>query len=71
MGFTQCLTIKSFDGNIVNVIITTFYSTKTGYIYSFDTPIYTEEVKSIEGKSKNTFPQLVGSCIIYLNAVLL
>ncbi|WP_338321079.1 ERF family protein [Borrelia miyamotoi] len=65
IGFTQCPTIKSFDGNIVNVITTTFYSTKTGYSYSFDTPIYTEELKSIEGKSKNTFPQLVGSCITY------
>nr|WP_255315138.1 ERF family protein [Borrelia miyamotoi] len=65
IGFTQCPTIKSFDGNIVNVITTTFYSTKTGYSYSFDTPIYTEELKSIEGKSKNTLPQLVGSCITY------
>ncbi|WP_338321102.1 ERF family protein [Borrelia miyamotoi] len=65
IDFVQCPTIKSFDGNIVNVITTTFYSTKTGYSYSFDTPIYTEELKSIEGKSKNTFPQLVGSCITY------
>ncbi|WAZ85656.1 ERF family protein [Borrelia miyamotoi] len=65
IDFVQCPTIKSFDGNIVNVIETTFYSTKTGYRESFDTPIYTEELKSIEWKSKNTFPQLVGSCITY------
>ena len=45
-----------------------FYSTKTRYRESFDTPMYTEKLKSIEGKSKNIFPQLVGSYITYLRA---
>ncbi|WP_346313249.1 ERF family protein [Borrelia miyamotoi] len=64
MDFVQCPPFKVVGPNTINVVSTTFYNS-SGYSYSFDTPIYTEELKSIEGKSKNTFAQLVGSCITY------
>ncbi|WP_025408944.1 ERF family protein [Borrelia coriaceae] len=65
IGFVQCPTLKSFDGRLINVITTTFYSPSSGYSQSFDTPIYTEELTSTGVKNQNTFPQLVGSCITY------
>ncbi|UPA11480.1 ERF family protein (plasmid) [Borrelia parkeri] len=65
IGFMQYPTIKNFDGDLVNVITTTFYSPKSGYSESFDTPIYSEELTSTGVKNQNTLPQLVGSCITY------
>uniref|UniRef100_UPI0004630673 ERF family protein n=1 Tax=Borrelia persica TaxID=44448 RepID=UPI0004630673 len=65
IDFVQCPTIKSFEGKLVNVITTTFYSPNSGYRYEFDTPIYTEELNSMKLRSQNTLPQLVGSCITY------
>ncbi|AHH11396.1 ERF family protein [Borrelia coriaceae] len=65
IGFVQCPTLKSFDGRLINVITTTFYSPSSGYSQSFDTPIYTEELTSAGVKNQNTLPQLVGSCITY------
>ncbi|WP_081725127.1 ERF family protein, partial [Borrelia coriaceae] len=65
IGFVQCPTLKSFDGRLINVITTTFYSPSSGYSQSFDTPIYTEELTSTGVKNQNTLPQLVGSCITY------
>ncbi|WP_025407211.1 ERF family protein [Borrelia hermsii] len=65
IDFVQYPTLKSFDGSLFNVITTTFYSPKSAYRESFDTPIYTEELKSSGAKNQNTLPQLVGSCITY------
>ncbi|WP_330730396.1 ERF family protein [Borrelia turicatae] len=65
IGFMQYPTIKNFDGDLVNVITTTFYSLESGYSESFDTPIYSEELTSTGVKNQNTLPQLVGSCITY------
>ncbi|AHH04448.1 ERF superfamily protein (plasmid) [Borrelia nietonii YOR] len=71
IGFVQYPTIKNFDGDLVNFITTTFYSPKSGYRESFDTPIYSEELISTGVKNQNTLPQLVGSCITYLKDMLL
>ncbi|AHH11506.1 ERF family protein [Borrelia coriaceae] len=65
IDFTQCPTLKSFDGHLINVITTTFYSPSSGYSQSFDTPIYTEELTSTGVKNQNTLLQLVGSYITY------
>ncbi|OJH14487.1 single-stranded DNA-binding protein, partial (plasmid) [Borreliella bissettiae] len=54
---------------IVDYIRTTFYSTSTGYEFSFDTRLHTENLQwNNENNSKNvvnTVPQLVGSAITY------
>ncbi|MBB6213884.1 Erp family outer-surface lipoprotein (plasmid) [Borreliella californiensis] len=52
----------------VHVIRTTFYSTSTGYKFSFDTRLHTENLQwNSESGSKNikTLPQLVGAAITY------
>ncbi|UPA11432.1 ERF family protein (plasmid) [Borrelia parkeri] len=65
IDFVQCPTFKVVGNNTINVITTTFYSPKSGYSESFDTPIYSEEFSSLGAKNQNTLPQLVGSCITY------
>ncbi|AHH07561.1 ERF superfamily protein (plasmid) [Borrelia crocidurae DOU] len=64
IDFVQIPTCKVIGNNTLSVITTTFYNS-SGYEYSFDTPIYIEELKSIGVKSQNTWPQLVGSAITY------
>ncbi|WP_418905607.1 ERF family protein [Borreliella japonica] len=59
---------KHVDGQKEHVIRTTFYSTSTGYEFSFDTPILTENLQwnNENGcKNVNTTPQLVGPAITY------
>ncbi len=62
------ISIESQYG-IVDYIRTTFYSTSTGYEFSFDTRLHTENLQwNNENGSKNvinTVPQLVGSAITY------
>ncbi|WP_418885280.1 ERF family protein [Borreliella carolinensis] len=62
------ISIESQYG-IVDYIRTTFYSTSTGYEFSFDTRLHTENLQwNNENNSKNvvnTVPQLVGSAITY------
>ncbi|WP_215538941.1 ERF family protein [Borreliella bavariensis] len=59
---------KHVDGQKEHVIRTTFYSTSTGYEFSFDTPMLTENLQwnnENGAKNANTTPQLVGSAITY------
>ncbi|WP_051410790.1 ERF family protein [Borrelia duttonii] len=65
IDFVQYPTTKSIDGNLVDVVTTTFYSPLSGYEHSFDTSTHIKELKSIGVKSQNTWPQLVGSAITY------
>ncbi|XPC98130.1 ERF family protein (plasmid) [Borreliella japonica] len=68
LDFEQYPISKFVDGQKEHVIRTTFYSTSTGYEFSFDTPMLTENLQwSNENGSKgvNTTPQLVGSAITY------
>ncbi|ADQ29863.1 ERF family protein [Borreliella burgdorferi] len=69
LDFEQYPTSKFVDGQKEHVIRTTFYSTSTGYEFSFDTPMLTENLQwNNESGSKNvvnTVPQLVGSAITY------
>nr|WP_241766224.1 ERF family protein [Borrelia crocidurae] len=65
IDFVQYTTAKSIDGNLVDVVTTTFHSPLSGYEHSFDTSTHIKELKSIGVKSQNTWPQLVGSAITY------
>ncbi|ADQ30174.1 ERF family protein [Borreliella burgdorferi] len=69
LDFEQYPISKFVDGQKEHVIRTTFYSTSTGYEFSFDTPMLTENLQwNNESGSKNvvnTVPQLVGSAITY------
>ncbi|MCD2393566.1 ERF family protein [Borreliella burgdorferi] len=69
LDFEQYPMSKFVDGQKEHVIRTTFYSTSTGYEFSFDTPMLTENLQwNNENGSKNvvnTVPQLVGSAITY------
>ncbi len=69
LDFEQYPISKFVDGQKEHVIRTTFYSTSTGYEFSFDTPMLTENLQwNNESGSKNvvnTVPQLVGSAIAY------
>ncbi|MCD2372317.1 ERF family protein, partial [Borreliella burgdorferi] len=69
LDFEQYPMSKFVDGQKEHVIRTTFYSTSTGYEFSFDTPMLTENLQwNNENNSKNvvnTVPQLVGSAITY------
>ncbi|AFI31932.1 ERF family protein [Borrelia crocidurae] len=65
IDFVQYPTTKSIDGNLVDVVTTTFYSPLSGYEYSFDTSTHIKELKSLGVKSQNTWPQLVGSAVTY------
>ncbi|OJH14486.1 single-stranded DNA-binding protein, partial (plasmid) [Borreliella bissettiae] len=69
LDFEQYPISKFIDGQKEHVIRTTFYSTSTGYEFSFDTPMLTENLQwNNENNSKNvvnTVPQLVGSAITY------
>ncbi|MBB6208554.1 ERF family protein [Borreliella lanei] len=68
LDFEQYPISKFIDGQKEHVIRTTFYSTSTGYEFSFDTPMLTENLQwNNENGSKNvnTVPQLVGSAITY------
>ncbi|APS99128.1 single-stranded DNA-binding protein (plasmid) [Borreliella mayonii] len=69
LDFEQYTISKFVDGQKEHVIRTTFYSTSTGYEFSFDTPMLTENLQwNNESGSKNvvnTVPQLVGSAITY------
>ncbi len=69
LDFEQYPISKFVDGQKEHVIRTTFYSTSTGYEFSFDTPMLTENLQwNNESGSKNvvnTVPQLVGSVITY------
>ncbi|WP_418909614.1 ERF family protein (plasmid) [Borreliella lanei] len=69
LDFEQYPISKFVDGQKEHVIRTTFYSTSTGYEFSFDTPMLTENLQwNSESGSKNvvnTVPQLVGSAITY------
>ncbi|AHH07606.1 ERF superfamily protein (plasmid) [Borrelia crocidurae DOU] len=65
IDFVQYPTTKSVDGNLVDVVTTTFYSPLDGYEHSFDTSTHIKELKSLGVKSQNTWPQLVGSAITY------
>ncbi|WP_430644699.1 ERF family protein [Borrelia puertoricensis] len=65
IDFVQYPTIKNFDGDLVKVITTTFYSPSSGYCESFDTTIYTEEFFSLGAKNQNILPQFIGLCMIY------
>ncbi len=59
---------KHVDGQKEHVIRTTFYSTSTGYEFSFDTPMLTGNLQwnnENGAKNANTTPQLVGSAITY------
>ncbi|WP_235047982.1 ERF family protein, partial [Borrelia hispanica] len=64
IDFVQVPTCKVIGNNTISVVTTTFYNS-SGYEYSFDTPLYIEELKSIGIKSQNTWSQLVGSAITY------
>ncbi|OJH14262.1 single-stranded DNA-binding protein (plasmid) [Borreliella bissettiae] len=69
LDFEQYPISKFVDGQKEHVIRTTFYSTSTGYEFSFDTRLHTENLQwNNENNSKNvvnTVPQLVGSAITY------
>ncbi len=69
LDFEQYPISKFVDGQKEHIIRTTFYSTSTGYEFSFDTPMLTENLQwNNESGSKNvvnTVPQLVGSAITY------
>ncbi|ACO38253.1 Erf family protein (plasmid) [Borreliella burgdorferi 29805] len=69
LDFEQYPISKFVDGQKEHVVRTTFYSTSTGYEFSFDTPMLTENLQwNNESGSKNvvnTVPQLVGSAITY------
>ncbi|WP_418905253.1 ERF family protein (plasmid) [Borreliella finlandensis] len=71
LDFEQYPISKFVDGQKEHVIRTTFYSTSTGYEFSFDTPMLTENLQwNNESGSKNvvnTVPQLVGSAITFYN----
>ncbi|WP_318250864.1 ERF family protein [Borrelia duttonii] len=71
IDFVQYPTTKSVDGNLVDVVTTTFYSSASGYEHSFDTSTHIKELKSIGVKSQNTWPQLVGSAITYFKRYVL
>ncbi len=69
LDFEQYPISKFVDGQKEHVIRTTFYSTSTGYEFSFDTPMLTENLQwnnENGSKSVNTTQQLVGSAIIYV-----
>ncbi len=71
LDFEQYPISKFVDGQKEHVIRTTFYSTSTGYEFSFDTPILTENLQyNNENGSKvaNTVHQLIGSAIIYVKS---
>ncbi len=62
---------KHVDGQKEHVIRTTFYSTSTGYEFSFDTPMLTGNLQwnnENGAKNANTTPQLVGSAITYFKS---
>lgn len=68
LDFEQYPISKYVDGRKEHVIRTTFYSTSTGYEFSFDTLMLTENLQcNNENKSKgvNTLPQLYGAAIAY------
>ncbi|WP_418906607.1 ERF family protein (plasmid) [Borreliella turdi] len=69
LDFEQYPISKFVDGQKEHVIRTTFYSTSTGYEFSFDTPTLTENLQwSNENGSKvaNTVHQQFGSAITYV-----
>ncbi|WP_420025464.1 ERF family protein [Borreliella valaisiana] len=69
LDFEQYPISKFVDGQKEHVIRTTFYSTSTGYEFSFDTPMLTENLQwSNENGSKvaNTVHHLLGSAITYV-----
>ncbi|PRQ89510.1 ERF family protein [Borreliella burgdorferi] len=68
LDFEQYPISKFVDGQKEHVIRTTFYSTSTGYEFSFDTPMLTENLQwnnESGSKNLNTMPQLVGAAITY------
>ncbi|AHH06939.1 ERF superfamily protein (plasmid) [Borrelia crocidurae DOU] len=65
IDFVQYPTTKSIDGNLVDVVTTTFYSPTSGYEHSFDTSTHIKELKSLGVKIQNTWLQLVGSAVTY------
>ncbi|MCD2349640.1 ERF family protein [Borreliella americana] len=69
LDFGQFPTFTIIEGQkVLHVVRTTFFSTISDYEYSFDTPIYTENLQwnNENGpKNVNTLPQLVGSSITY------
>ncbi len=69
LDFGQFPTFTVIEGQkVLHVVRTTFFSTISDYEYSFDTPIYTENLQwnNENGpKNVNTLPQLVGSSITY------
>ncbi|MBB6043520.1 hypothetical protein HNP68_001142 [Borrelia yangtzensis] len=69
LDFEQYLISKYVDGQKEHVIRTTFYSTSTGYEFSFDTPMLTENLQwNNENGSKvsNTVHQMFGSAVTYV-----
>ncbi|WP_187983492.1 Erp family outer-surface lipoprotein [Borreliella bavariensis] len=70
LTFGQFPTSIEDQYGIFDVIRTTFYSTSTGYKFSFDTSIHTDKLQynsenGSEGVGGKTFPQLVGAAITY------
>ncbi|WP_418453714.1 Erp family outer-surface lipoprotein [Borreliella bissettiae] len=68
LDFKQAPVSVKEDGQKEHFLRTTFYSTNTGYEFSFDTPMLTENLQwNNENGSKNvkTLPQLVGAAITY------
>ncbi|WP_232212771.1 ERF family protein (plasmid) [Borrelia recurrentis] len=64
IDFVQCPTTKSIDGNLVDVVITTFYSPLSGYEHSFDTSTH---IKRIEVSWGQKLKYMAAACGVYNN----